>query len=398
MLGTLAYMAPEQSDGHEAGAAADLYSLALVLYEALSGVNPVRGPTPAATARRIGRPLPALERHRGDLPRELTRALDAALAPEPEDRGTLAELRHALRDALERPSRRTPLRRRHAATTARPPVRRDPAGPYGPAQPEHAAAGGYAVPGAEAWPGDPREQPQPDAAASGWPTAPRIAWLAAAAALCAWQIGAGRPGVALLALCAALPVVLVLRRPGPRWLAAGLAPLLGLAGLAGAYPALAGQAARWRSRALLGALGYWWLALAGPLLAGAASGGSLWLSPPAGTGGGARGVAWESSASAAAAHAVGPLLGIGLLLGAAVWALAATLLPWVVRGRNALLDAAAAIAWAAALACAVALLDRGLPLHATQPAPRGALLGAALGAATAIAARAVRGRVGESIT
>ena len=73
MLGTLAYMAPEQIEGREVDARADLYSLALVLYEALSGVNPVRGPTPAATARRIGRPLRPLGRSRSDLPRQLTR-------------------------------------------------------------------------------------------------------------------------------------------------------------------------------------------------------------------------------------------------------------------------------------------------------------------------------------
>jgi eukaryotic-like serine/threonine-protein kinase len=41
VLGTLAYMAPEQAEGLEAGEPADLYSLALVLYEALSGINPV---------------------------------------------------------------------------------------------------------------------------------------------------------------------------------------------------------------------------------------------------------------------------------------------------------------------------------------------------------------------
>ena len=46
MFGTLAYMAPEQSEGHEAGPPADLYSLALVLYEAFTGVNPVRGAHP----------------------------------------------------------------------------------------------------------------------------------------------------------------------------------------------------------------------------------------------------------------------------------------------------------------------------------------------------------------
>ena len=46
VLGTFAYMAPEQSDGGQVGEAADLYSLALVLYEALSGINPVRGRPP----------------------------------------------------------------------------------------------------------------------------------------------------------------------------------------------------------------------------------------------------------------------------------------------------------------------------------------------------------------
>ena len=53
-------MAPEQAEGHEAGAPADLYAAALVLYEALTGVNPVRGGSAAATARRLGATLPPL--------------------------------------------------------------------------------------------------------------------------------------------------------------------------------------------------------------------------------------------------------------------------------------------------------------------------------------------------
>src|SRR3984893_13285140 len=101
VLGTLAYMAPEQSDGAEVGEAVDLYSLALILYEAFSGVNPVRGPTPAATARRIGCQLEPLERARGALPRALTRPPACALAPAARDRGTLAELRGALAGTLE---------------------------------------------------------------------------------------------------------------------------------------------------------------------------------------------------------------------------------------------------------------------------------------------------------
>jgi len=99
-LGTLAYMAPEQSEGREVGEPADLYSLALVLYEGLTGVNPVRGVTPAATARRIGRPLAPLACSRPDLPRTLAQALDTALAVDPLQRGTLQELCDALEEAL----------------------------------------------------------------------------------------------------------------------------------------------------------------------------------------------------------------------------------------------------------------------------------------------------------
>ncbi|HLM51140.1 MAG TPA: serine/threonine-protein kinase, partial [Solirubrobacteraceae bacterium] len=59
VVGTLAYMAPEQAEGREAGPAADLYAAALVLYESFTGVNPVRGGGAAATARRLGATLPS---------------------------------------------------------------------------------------------------------------------------------------------------------------------------------------------------------------------------------------------------------------------------------------------------------------------------------------------------
>ncbi len=370
VLGTLAYMAPEQVEGREVGEPADLYSLALVLYEALSGVNPVRGPTPAATARRIGSELPPLEGLRRDLPRELTRALDVALDPDPRRRGTLPELGEAIAHALHQ----TP--RPSLATAEGPSTRRFPEQPAG----EH--------PGEE----HPAEE-RPDT--TGWLTLPRLGWIAASLLVCIWQISASRPGVGLIVLCAALPLVLLLRRPGPQWAAAALAPVLGLTGLAGAFPALAGQAIRWRSRALLGALGYWWLRLAElPIDRGARH---LWLGPPAGLGGPA---SWEGSLSTTAAHALAPLLGLALLLGAALWALAAVLLPWVVRGRSALLDALAAILWAGALAASAPLVDRGLPFAggsglggAAIPSPRGVILGSALGATLAVAARAVRGPV-----
>src|SRR6185369_5171397 len=92
VVGTLAYMAPEQAEGREAGAEADLYALALVLYEALAGVNPVRGRGAASTARRVGARLPALGRLRRDLPLDLCGAIDRAVRPRPEDRGPLEDV------------------------------------------------------------------------------------------------------------------------------------------------------------------------------------------------------------------------------------------------------------------------------------------------------------------
>src|SRR4051794_32955805 len=74
VVGTLAYMAPEQAKGRPAGEEADLYSLALVLYEALAGRHPVKGPNAAATAKRMGRRLAPLSRSRRDLPDDLTTA------------------------------------------------------------------------------------------------------------------------------------------------------------------------------------------------------------------------------------------------------------------------------------------------------------------------------------
>ena len=101
VVGTLAYMAPEQAAGRAADAAADLYALGLVVFEGLAGVNPVRGAGAAATARRLGRRLPPLERLRPDLSEELCAAVDRAVLPRPELRGGLCDLRQALAAALD---------------------------------------------------------------------------------------------------------------------------------------------------------------------------------------------------------------------------------------------------------------------------------------------------------
>ena len=376
-LGTLAYMAPEQSEGREVGEPADLYSLALVLYEGLTGVNPVRAGTPAATARRIGRPLPPLSCSRPDLPRPLTRALDTALAIDPLRRGTLQELGAVLEQALARGlTRRRSLLPRPG--TAPPGPREQGTDPDERLRPREVGSPQDAAPAATR-----RRLP-----------VPRAVWLGCVFAAAVWQVASGRPGVALLLASVAAPLLLIGSRPGLGWLAGALAPLLGVAGLAGAYPALAGQASRWSERAALGALGYVWLILAEPLLAGGggAAGARLWLGPPAGMP--ARAV-WEGSLPSAATHVVGPSLSAGLLFGAILWAVGAALLPWIVRGRGAALDTLAAVAWSAALLAATPYFDAGLSTAGTTTLaqPRGAVLGAVLAAAIAIAASALRGPV-----
>jgi hypothetical protein len=97
VLGTLAYMAPEQAEGERAAEQADVYSLALTLYECWAGVNPVARDTPAHTVRAIGGELPSLREYRPDLPPVLTEVLDECLLPEPLERPSVEELAATLR-------------------------------------------------------------------------------------------------------------------------------------------------------------------------------------------------------------------------------------------------------------------------------------------------------------
>jgi serine/threonine protein kinase len=101
VVGTLAYMAPEQAEGRAAGPEADVYSLALMLYECWGGENPNRRATPAATVRAIGERPRSLRRLRPGLPRELSETIDAALLRRPNRRPTLEELGTAIEDSLE---------------------------------------------------------------------------------------------------------------------------------------------------------------------------------------------------------------------------------------------------------------------------------------------------------
>jgi serine/threonine protein kinase len=101
VVGTLAYMAPEQAEGREAGPEADVYSLALTLYECWSGENPHRRGNAVATVRSIGRRARPLRRLRPDLPRELAEEIDACLDPRPDHRPLLEDLGVTIEESLD---------------------------------------------------------------------------------------------------------------------------------------------------------------------------------------------------------------------------------------------------------------------------------------------------------
>jgi eukaryotic-like serine/threonine-protein kinase len=364
VVGTLAYMAPEQAEGRKVAEPADLYSLAIVLYEALAGVNPVRGRGPAATARRVGARLPPLARLRRDLPQALCTAIDDAVLPHPEERGSLADLRDALQDAMrdveDEPgavlaSRTEALGRVGTAAM-----------PSRPSDRVIAAAGAAALAAsALAWLGpEPLVAPGIGAAVAGVACAllPRAGWLACVVLALAWlSVPAG--GIAVVLGIALAPVPLLLRRArGSWWSAPAVAPLMDVIGGGAAWLAIAGQAARPWHRAALGALG-WWAVLAGRVVV---HGRAAWADDP--------GRAWRDG--------VTPIVGDGKVLAVAgVWALAALTLPLLVRGRAFALDLVGALAWGAALAAGT---------QALAPDAGAAILGATLAGVLAVLARASR--------
>jgi eukaryotic-like serine/threonine-protein kinase len=390
VVGTLAYMAPEQAEGQRISEAVDVYALALTLYEGWTGSNPVKARGPAATARNLGRTLPRLRSRRRDLPERLCQAIDAALDPRPDRRPSLELLQHALEHAekeldeeggLVEPStlKRFGLVESDRARRPREPVAI-------PARAVAAVAAGLLVFLALELLG-PAPPVTPIAAAGAAALAvallPRLGWLAAAIGVIGW-LAADQPGTALVLALAALSVpVLMLLRAGPLWSVPALGPALGAIGLGPAYAAVAGMSSRsgWQ-RAGLGAAGFLWIAAAEvitgkALLYGAADGTQ-------------RRTRWDGSLTHSVAHAVWPALSSPALLPAVVFAAFAVLLPYAVRGRNLTLDAILAATWAAGFVATLHATDGLLAADVHLASARGATLGALLGAALAVAARHVR--------
>ncbi len=85
--GKLAYLAPESTFGEKPSVQSDLYSLGVVLWEALSGRKLFKGETDIEVFMGVREAkIPSLEEVRPDLPAELYQAVDNCLSYKPENR------------------------------------------------------------------------------------------------------------------------------------------------------------------------------------------------------------------------------------------------------------------------------------------------------------------------
>src|SRR5689334_24154997 len=119
VLGTPAYMSPEQVDGAKPTPAVDIYALGAVAYEMFAGEKARKGSTPLEVAHRVTiDPPPDLRQAWNDAPRGAADAIRHAMARDPAKRPESAgafveELSAALNEPRTEPT--TPLTERTAA-------------------------------------------------------------------------------------------------------------------------------------------------------------------------------------------------------------------------------------------------------------------------------------------
>ena len=127
VMGTPQYMSPEQCLGEDIGPGTDIYALAVVAYEMLTGRVPFTAATPAAVIMaQVRDPLPPPRAINPDISPEVERVLLKGLAKKPEDRYSSASAMIqalALAPATTAPGQRAARPARQAGSgTRRPPV------------------------------------------------------------------------------------------------------------------------------------------------------------------------------------------------------------------------------------------------------------------------------------
>ncbi|MGE5358370.1 MAG: protein kinase domain-containing protein [Bacteroidales bacterium] len=127
ILGTVAYMSPEQAEGKPLDARSDVFALGVLLYEMVTGQRPFKGDTSVSVISAILKDTPgSVSDLRPDLPHDLARILKRALTKDPEHRyQTAKDLRNdleALKEDLDSGQIASELAAR-ASGRRKPPVR-----------------------------------------------------------------------------------------------------------------------------------------------------------------------------------------------------------------------------------------------------------------------------------
>jgi beta-lactam-binding protein with PASTA domain len=106
VMGSVAYVSPEQAQGRELDARSDLYSLGVVLYQMVTGRLPFNADTPVAVAlKHVSEPAPQLDPFRDGVSPALASIVATLLQKNPKDRfDSATELGRALREAREQPA------------------------------------------------------------------------------------------------------------------------------------------------------------------------------------------------------------------------------------------------------------------------------------------------------
>ena len=102
VLGTAHYISPEQAQGKELTPTSDIYSLGIVLYEAITGKLPFDGPDAVSVAMKQVNDMPVVPSEiNPDIDPDLEDIIMKALSKQPYDRfETANDMRHALNDYL----------------------------------------------------------------------------------------------------------------------------------------------------------------------------------------------------------------------------------------------------------------------------------------------------------
>jgi serine/threonine protein kinase len=111
IIGTPAYMSPEQANGLPLDARSDIYALGVVLFELITGREPYQAETPMALLlKHISEPMPPASRFRDDVSPSIEAVILRATAKNPDDRyASAGDMARAYRDAIHDQARPTPL-------------------------------------------------------------------------------------------------------------------------------------------------------------------------------------------------------------------------------------------------------------------------------------------------